>query len=330
MICRREGFSLLELSVVIAIIALVAAFGVGLGGNAMKAADQVNVKQRLTVLNNAIESFVAANGYLPCPASRASTPTDDPNNFGVEARTGTTCASSGIDNYSGTVYIGMVPVRTLGLPDSYAADVWGRKFTYGVSAPHVASAASYNANDGTIMIKTGDRTGVNYPISSTVTDRSAPNTASKITYGTGATYVVLSHGRNGVGATPLKSTVTPSCDYYGTQNDNENCIVDNVFWDTTFNDSPTNPNQFFDDYIMWGSNSRVRAPITTTQPGCVTGCEAWCAPCSGVTPNIPAGAPTALTAPTLCQKIITSASPCTATCVWSGRYTVGNNLVRCP
>jgi prepilin-type N-terminal cleavage/methylation domain-containing protein len=146
-----QGFSLLELSVVLIVIGLVAGFGISLGANILSGSDRITTQQRLTNIRTALDSFVQKNGYLPCPASRADIPTDA--NFGVERRdpAGSACTpllgeadpiSAGAAN-SDQAYIGALPVITLGLPAYYAADAWGNKFLYAVSVTHIAGAASY-------------------------------------------------------------------------------------------------------------------------------------------------------------------------------------------
>ena len=173
-----HGFSLLELGVVLGIIAVVVAAGVTLGGDAMKGADRVTTQSRLAAIKQSLDHYAKLNGHLPCPADRALTPSNA--GFGVEMRAaayadpqvnpicndaiapGVVKTGAGL----GTAFIGGVPTRTLGLPDNYAADAWGNKITYAVSAAHVGDYRSYATQPGTLTIRAGDRTGTNYPISS--------------------------------------------------------------------------------------------------------------------------------------------------------------------
>jgi hypothetical protein len=119
-----------------------------------------------------------------------------------------------------------------------------------------------------------------------------------------------------------------------------NCNVDTTFFDTAFNDGPT-ATQYFDDYIVWGSNLMARAPVNrelytsgSTKTCAASVCEPWCAAC---TVNLPSATATTvggdvITAGwTLCRKVINSNSTlCTATCYWSGTITASSTFYPCP
>ena len=145
----------------------------------------------------------------------------------------------------------------------------------------------------------------------------------------------------GVGA----NTSPPPCTDSGTTSciDIENCDnTDDEFFDTDYNDG-TQATQYFDDYIVWGSNAVFRAPANPTLytgaiSNCPTGgCEAWCAACTTHYPSgatiggtttlplstaTPVGPITASTA-VLFKKVITSdATTCSASCFWGGISTI--------
>lgn len=407
----RHGFSLLELSVVLAIISLVAAAGISLASGALKAADRVTTQERLNTIKLALDSYTKLYGYLPCPADRAKVTTD--TDFGVEKRTGppgTTCtvSSPGIVSVTGAYY-GGVPTRTLGLPDNYAGDAWGNKLTYAVSSNQVTNSASAAGSDGALNVRYGERTGTFYTVTTqrvqvnfTGVTNPAGNTArfavastSGIAVGTivtpvstnfgkgsfavtafsnnawievnlgvavpateagtltwqtpgpAASYVVVSHGPDGRGAFPTAGTAVPAvklciavaanssplpCSVAADAtkcNDIENCNEVNggsdvTFYDTSYNDGP-NAAQYFDDYVVWGSNASARVAVNNTAyTSCTSGCESWCAPCTGSYnyPGafaVPAGLTTNLTNPVLCNKVLYSSSTnCFASCFWSG------------
>jgi prepilin-type N-terminal cleavage/methylation domain-containing protein len=327
----QHAFSLIELTAVLALIAVLIGGGLSLGNNAIKSAERVTTRERLNTIKNALDAYARTNGYLPCPTDRALTPRANPTTFGREIRP-CAAAAPGLVRTSG-IDIGGVPVRTLGLPDAYAADAWDRKFTYAVT---VAMETAYATSEPAITIYTGDRTGTNYPVTSTMTAgnrATSPSIASYIEPGAGASFVVLSHGPDRRGAFPLKKSAV---DYSyqctsdnANRNDVENCDDSNAtFWESPYNDG-TVMNSFFDDYIVWSSNWLDRPNISTAGTTCTGGCEAWCAPCAGTTTDLPSGAPLIFgSTATLCKKIITSPAPCQATCIWAG--TAGTNVVRCP
>ena len=320
----RRAFTLVELSVVLLIISLITAAGMTLGGDVLKAAARVKTQERLATIQQALDNYAKSNGYLPCPADRAFLPTSA--TFGYERRaTATTCTTSaaGLVNVAST-YIGGVPTRTLGLPDAYAGDSWGNKLLYAVSANHIGNITSYASAAGTITINYGDLT-TNYAIT------------------TSATYVVVSHGPNGNGAFPFQGAAKTTCNVF-IGIDSANCDDgDATFYDSAYNDG-TIAAQFFDDFVVWGSNvlSRSRsawysggalqaAPTAASDCPATSGCEPWCAQCKT---NIGAGGLAynsgTWTAGTqvLCSRIVMNSTPCEAVCVWGGRTAGG--VVKCP
>ena len=155
----RRGFSLLELSVVIGIIALIAGVGMNMATGALKAADRVTTQERLNTIKLALDSFGKTYGYLPCPADRTQLPSAA--TYGTAAAT---CAAAGAGfEVAANIAFGAVPVRTLGLPDSYVGDAWGNKLSYGVTTALPPDPLRMTTRDGTITIKFGS-SGTNYNI----------------------------------------------------------------------------------------------------------------------------------------------------------------------
>lgn len=317
---RTQGFSILEMAVVLTIIAVVAVLGLDIGRSAVQGSERITTQERLSVIQRALDFYVENNGYLPCPARRDQVASSA--NFAVESRIATTgCNIVGDIQNSGGVLIGMVPVRSLNLPDSYAGDSWGNKILYAVSATMVATSSGdvdrYATQDGSITIRTGLRT-----------DAYIVTTPINGTPGAAASYAVVSHGPDGKGAYPLLSAAVGVACGSSTSIDVDNCNGDAVFFDSDYNVG-SQLAYFFDDYIVWGSNvlSKNRAGGVATIPACVTGCEVWCAPCTTNT-----GITQASCQEKLCDKFITSTSPCRATCMWAGKSggTCTGARYRCP
>lgn len=318
---RRAAFSILELAVVLTILAVVAVFGLDVGRSALQGADRSSTQEKLLVIQRALDFYADNNGYLPCPARRNQTADNDAG-FGIESRTATTgCNITGDIQNSGNVLIGMLPVRSLNLPDSYAGDAWGNKFLYAVSSTLVASSSGeldrYATQDGAITVRTGLRTESN------VLSTNIAGTA-----GASAAYVVVSHGPDGKGAFPLLGTAAAVACGATTNIDVENCNGDAVFFDSAYNNG-AQPAYFFDDYMIWGSNvlAKNRTGGVPSVPACVTGCEPWCASCTS-----DSGITTASCRERLCAKFVTSTSPCRATCMWAGKSgaTCTGARYRCP
>lgn len=80
-----HGFSLLELSIVITIIAIVTGISVDMGMNMIESVDIVANNHKLNVIEQALQAYRLANERLPCPAD-ASLATTSPY-YGYEAGT---------------------------------------------------------------------------------------------------------------------------------------------------------------------------------------------------------------------------------------------------
>jgi prepilin-type N-terminal cleavage/methylation domain-containing protein len=110
-----HGFTLIELSVVLLIIALIAGSGVVVGKSALESAQLASTYNRLNTIETALLAF-RQNGRLPCPAD--GTLAASSSNFGVEAAnlgscTGGTPAANFSAIVTGSKVVeGVVPVRS--------------------------------------------------------------------------------------------------------------------------------------------------------------------------------------------------------------------------
>lgn len=141
------------MSVVLAIIAIITAGTFSMGSSVLESARIASTNNKLDTIETALMAFRLANNRLPCPGD--ATLTDTPANaatYGYEANnvSGTCTGGSPAANYSYTlpsppantnirggtaITEGAVPVRTLGLPDEFQFDGWGRKFAYAAWTP---------------------------------------------------------------------------------------------------------------------------------------------------------------------------------------------------
>lgn len=177
----QSGFSLVELTVVLAIIAVVmtsaiALFTVSLEGRAYR-----TTQARLATLQKALFNYRLAYNRLPCPADNENAISGV--YYGVEAAVTGYCkgGTPAADLAGSSGAYGMIPVRTLGLPDEAAFDGWGRRFNYAI-LPNYALENSFDTIPmGTIEGLTISTTG-----------------GTVIT--TAAAYIIVSHGKNGHGA----------------------------------------------------------------------------------------------------------------------------------
>lgn len=254
--CGVSGFSLLEMSIVLVII------GVVTGGGAVILTASVEKQQydetnfKMEAIQKALLNFRRSFNRIPCPGDLTLNITNA--NFGIEAArsagptnicsSGTPAATftSNFAMWTGLVEFGNVPTRTLGLPDEYAFDGWGRRFVYTVH-----NALALDNSFTTIPI---DDVGVRTSVASFV----GPKTSSAI-------YVLTSYGPNGHGAysrdgSPIYMGSTSAHEWI-----NCNCnataagaTIYGFFYQDIARPDPTNPLASFDDIVVFGTRQSLR------------------------------------------------------------------------
>lgn len=209
---RYRGFTLAEIAVVLVIVALL------LGGLLAPLASQNDARMRsdnakaLADIREALIGFAVVNGRLPCPADRTqATGTGGatcPGAAGCEAITGTSCTSA--------TGVGVLPWATLGLPET---DAWNARFTYRVTplfARTLPQAGGFGcaitpapANAAFALCSPGD-----------ISIRNSAGTA----LATRIPAIVVSHGRNGLGAWLPNGTQTPGAAGDESENANDDAV----------------------------------------------------------------------------------------------------------
>lgn len=114
---RSAGFSLVELAMVLAIVALLFVFVMPTSSVILHNKKRELTKQKLTNIETALVNYVAVNKRLPCPASVVAPLSGDEG-----GRTSGDCT----DNQAG----GVVPWVAIGLTKSDVEDGWNRLVTY--------------------------------------------------------------------------------------------------------------------------------------------------------------------------------------------------------
>lgn len=186
---RNAAFTMVELSVVLLIIALVTGFGLIATIGAMESAKRAATENKLNEIEKALMQFRTLYSRLPCPSDITLASTD--TSYGVEGATPGTCTggtpaanyvSSGTGYYgSGYVVEGGVPTKALKLPNEFMFDGWGRRIAYVVDRAVTAKDAFVTiAPRETCRIAVGDEYGT--------TERTS-----------GAVYALISYGPNGHG-----------------------------------------------------------------------------------------------------------------------------------
>ena len=243
---RTHGFSLIELSIVTAILALVSVLGLEVTA-AYAARRAFGVTQdKIAAADVAIKKFYAVNGRLPCPA-------DISVNITMGAAGTENCLGNRMVSATNIDY-GTLPYITLGLPVSSIVDAYGSKLQYFVTENLATSAASFSntANVGRIEVRTGK---LEQPCSANCEVTFDPLTS------TGAAYAILSSGADQRGAW-MKSGAYKSCSSYNRRIDTANCnnsssnpiITPNqannvVLFDSRINTGNVETN-YFDDIVL--------------------------------------------------------------------------------
>lgn len=179
-----RGFTLIELTVVLAVIASIMGGAIALFSASLEGRSYNATAVKLKVLQQALADYRIAYNRLPCPANSSAYTTSDAN-FGIEAASAVNCGGGvpAADIAVITAAVGMVPVRTLGLADDMAFDGWGRRIRYAVAPAFVATNAfdTIAANDTTARM-------------------SVSNNDSGVVLSNKVAYVLVSYGENGHGA----------------------------------------------------------------------------------------------------------------------------------
>lgn len=121
---RARGFTLVELSIVLVILALIAGSLFGLSSAMMNIQRGETTRAKLKVIDAALVSFVAINKRLPCPANGT-------------LMTGGEDLAAPCTNQA----TGVVPWSVLGLSASDIEDGWGTRITYRID-PYLARTSS--------------------------------------------------------------------------------------------------------------------------------------------------------------------------------------------
>lgn len=228
----RAGFSLIEMSIVLLIISIVAAGSLNINASVSARNHYQETDETLETVEDYLKFFYQINDRMPCPASLSAKAGE--SDFGTEILSGscngdTTTPAGTFRVAVGADFlrIGALPTRALKLPDAVMQDGFDQRLLYAVPEKFTDSA-TYSAATGIITVNDGAGTDLS----------------------TEAMYVVLSHGEDRKGAYTGKSgNVGVACGASANL-DVENCNEDATFTDATFNNGDIEA-KFFDDRLLW-------------------------------------------------------------------------------
>ena len=254
-----RGYSLAELAIVIGIISVVAGGVITMSSVQDEKNNRSETAQRLDAIEAALKRFAFLTDRLPCPASNLEVP--GTANFGVDqtlavpgCAAGAPAGTAALGAGNEALVAGAVPVRTLNLPENYAFDAWGNRFTYivvgGVTGAKGLRTYNTQATNNVITMVDGAGNAINDPTPLDV-----------------VAFAIISHGKDSKGAISREGTAR-ACTAVG--RDSENCDGDIAFMDTRFSDSTSVGNltygtNYFDDLVRWKKISLLRS-LDTSSP----------------------------------------------------------------
>lgn len=210
-----KGFSLVELSIVILILGIMTTATLNIYNTKAEIQKYQKTKNEMLVIQDALSTFFAVRGRLPCPADPSAAKSN--TTFGKEQIDTSTqpasCKTTGTGMLSGALssdvqYYGAVPTRTLGLPDSYISDEFNNRFGYVVQKAFI-NALAFNTKCLPGHKALDENTSQKYVCfraqASGSTNLSTPDLEIRNDYlgsyiSRDPVYVLISHGVNGYGA----------------------------------------------------------------------------------------------------------------------------------
>lgn len=259
-----HGFSLTELSVSIAIIAMIAGAAISVAISSDENAKTIQTKSKLDRIEEALAGYLVSNGRLPCPADGSlsiSSPTFGSEGTRTPASGGSTCASANFNDGT-NVYYGVVPVRTLQLPDDFMFDGWGNRMSYIIDYRFANNSTTNSDCDGATS---------NICFADTAEGSLSVQDASSTNRLTNAIYVIFSHGKNAHGAfnkngsaTRINSYATSSGNSFTFAAELENSHLDASGANTALNSDfvlkeplANEGGEYFDDIVRFASKSAI-------------------------------------------------------------------------
>lgn len=229
---RSEGFTLVEMAIVMMISGLLLSGATTVLGTYIKHSKLQETKDNLQKIEKALQSYYVMNGHYPCPARRNATQTDP--DYGraqdecFRPDSVLTTHDPGItytDNPDKKLIVaGLLPFRSLGMPDNHGHDGWENSFEYAVTGS-LTLASEFSQTDGAI-------------------DVVAEDGQSRLTPSHTAQFIIVSHGPNKLGGYISGRQDLPCITGSA---EAENCDDDGVFMDAPRMDGTSR----YDDVIFY-------------------------------------------------------------------------------
>jgi prepilin-type N-terminal cleavage/methylation domain-containing protein len=251
---KQLGFTLVEMAIVLVIAGALLTAGLKIASAVAERSAVSVTKQHQEAIKEALISYIAKMGRLPCPDQNA---TPDGLDNDRDASTPALCNA-----YSGTV-----PYKDLGLEREVVIDGWDNYITYVMSPlwrlTYNASAVAgdqYQTSTITDAFWPGVRAGAitvytRIPATSATTTKIADPATN-----TGAAVALISYGPNGSGARNLSNAVN-TAPAAGTDEAANATIVNLEIYKRDFIDQDVPTYGAFDDVVMVISPDDINAPL---------------------------------------------------------------------
>ena len=269
---RADGFTLIEIAVVIAIIGallgtLLVPLATQIEATKIKATDR-----DMESIREALIGYAMANGRLPCPDHDGDGLEDRDLTSTLSPDSGPTLQCDSDTTATGVTpdYLGWLPHADLGVG---ASDAWGRKYLYEVSPEFTYEALNGQGTGVANQLDMGDtgtltvQTRTDDPATVVVETR-----ATQI-IGNAVPAVIVSAGPNGYGATTSANTVItdPDVTTDETRDERGNRDTDSIYMFRTQTiegaacDDAVEADPFceFDDRVAWLSSSLLFNRLVT-------------------------------------------------------------------
>lgn len=253
---NHKGFTLAEMAVVVLLIGIAMTMGLKMITATLQNTAITETKSKQERIKMALIGYLRTNGRLPCPDGDA---TPDGN----EAAT---CNANAAQGY------GVVPWITLGLSRDDVLDGWRNYFTYRVANRRPAAVVKdWTTTTNTTSFDIGQLTAPSAAL--TIQELNAAGAALVATT-TQAVAVILSHGRNGLGAETVKgnNVTNPPAANAGERTNNTAGTA--IFVKRPITDSSTAFNGPFDDILTFMSPQDLLQPLINE--GTLKACYGYC------------------------------------------------------
>ncbi|MCG3202951.1 MAG: hypothetical protein NFCOHLIN_02837 [Gammaproteobacteria bacterium] len=185
---RHAGFTLIELAVVLLIVTILIALGIGAFSTAIRARHYTTTAVRIESIRDALSNYLRTHHHLPCPDRDFNAPDGEGEEHRVTPGDAATACPP--QNF------GIVPFRDLGINRDDALDGWDNFFSYKVSNVNL-SVPPPRTNKNWTVYSTNDAVNEMW----VGNDGALSDTGGALGSGvTNAVVVIISHGPNGYGA----------------------------------------------------------------------------------------------------------------------------------